>query len=71
LHPIQDVLPLLGCLLCLLCGRSLCQRLIRCTEVLLELVIFLSKRDELMAGVFVLPQGRNGLFHFFRIDLGY
>ena len=42
LHPIQDVLPLLGCLLCLLCGRGLCQGLIRCVEVLLELVIFLS-----------------------------
>jgi hypothetical protein len=24
-----------------------------------------------MTGVFVLPQGRDGLFHFFRIDLGY
>jgi hypothetical protein len=48
----------------------LSQGLIRCVEVLLELVIFLSQRDELMTGVFVFPQGGNGLFHVFRIDLG-
>ena len=35
------------------------------------MVIFLSQRDELMPGVLVLPQGRDGLSHFFRIDLGY
>jgi hypothetical protein len=71
LHPIQDVLALLGRLLCLFCGRGLCQGLIRCIEVLLELVIFLLQRDELMTGVLILPQGGDGLSHFFRIDLGY
>jgi len=35
------------------------------------LVIFLLQRDELMPGVLVLPQGCDGLPHFFRIDLGY
>ena len=35
LHPIQDVLALLGRLLCLLCGRGLRQGLIRCVKVLL------------------------------------
>lgn len=35
LHPIQDVLALLGCLLCLLCGRGLCQCLVRRVEILL------------------------------------
>jgi hypothetical protein len=35
------------------------------------LVIFLLQRDELMPGVLVLPQGRDGLSHFFCIDLGY
>jgi hypothetical protein len=35
------------------------------------LVIFLLQRDELMPGVLVLSQGRDGLSHFFRIDLGY
>jgi hypothetical protein len=45
--------------------------MIRCVEVLLELVIFLLQRDELMTGVLVLPQGRDGLPHFFRVDLGY
>jgi hypothetical protein len=35
LHPIQDVLALLGRLLCLLDGRSLSQSLIRCVEILL------------------------------------
>jgi hypothetical protein len=34
------------------------------------LVIFLLQRDELMPGVLVLPQGRDSLSHFFRIDLG-
>jgi hypothetical protein len=35
------------------------------------LVIFLLQLDELMPGVLVLPQGRDGLSHFFRIDLGH
>jgi hypothetical protein len=34
------------------------------------LVIFLLQRDELMPSVLVLPQGRDSLSHFFRIDLG-
>jgi hypothetical protein len=71
LHTIQDVLALLGRLLCLLCGRGLCQGLIRRLKVLLQLIIFLLQRDELMPSVLVLPQGRDGLSHFFRIDLGY
>ncbi len=70
-HSIQDVLALLGRLLCLLCGRGLRQGLIRRVEDLLQLVIFLLQRDELMPGVLILPQGRDGLSHIFRIDLGY
>ena len=35
LHPIQNILALLSRLLCLLCGRGLCQGLIRRVEVLL------------------------------------
>jgi hypothetical protein len=35
------------------------------------LVIFLLQRGELMPGVLVLPQGSDGLSHFFSIDLGY
>jgi hypothetical protein len=35
------------------------------------LVIFLLQRGELMPGVLVLPQGRDGLSHFISIDLGY
>jgi hypothetical protein len=45
--------------------------LIRRFEILLQLIIFLLQRDELMPGVLVLPQGRDGMAHFFRIDLGY
>jgi hypothetical protein len=71
LHPIQNVLALQGRLLCLLCGRGLCQCLVRRLKILLQLVIFLQQRDELMPGVLVLPQGRDGPSHFFRIDLGY
>jgi len=71
LHPIQDALALLGRQPGLLCGRGLCQGLVRRGELLLQLVIFLLQRDELMPGILVLPQGRDGLSHFFRIDLGY
>jgi hypothetical protein len=35
------------------------------------LIVFLLQRDELMPGVLVFPQGRDGLSHFFRIDLGH
>jgi hypothetical protein len=35
------------------------------------LVIFLLQLDELMPGILVLTQGRDGLSHFFRIDLSY
>jgi hypothetical protein len=35
------------------------------------LFIFLLQCNELMPGVFVFPQGRDGLSDFFRIDLGY
>jgi hypothetical protein len=34
------------------------------------LVIFLSQRDKLMPGILVLPQRRDGLPDFLRIDLG-
>jgi len=71
LHPIQDALALLGRQPGLLCGRGLCQGLVRRGELLLQLVIFLLQRDKLMPGILVLPQGRDGLSHFFRIDLGY
>ena len=57
-------------LLCLLRSRSLCQGLIRGVEILLKLVVFLFQCHELMMSVFVLPQGRDGLPYFFRIDLG-
>ena len=70
LHPIQNILALLGRLLCLFCGRCTCQGLICRVEVLLQLIIFLLQRDELVPGVLVLPQGRDGVGHFFRIDLG-
>ena len=71
LHSIQDVLALLGRLLCLLCRRGLRQGQIRRVEGLLQLVIVLLQRNELMPGVLILPKGRDSLSHFLCIDLGY
>jgi hypothetical protein len=69
LDSIQDILALLGRLLCLFGGRGLCQGLICRVEILLQLIVFLLQCDELMAGVLIFPQGRDSFSYVVCIDL--
>lgn len=71
LHPIQNVLSLLGGLLGLFRGGGVHQGLIGCVELLLQLLVFLFQRDQLLAGIFIFPQGRDRLSDLFRIDLRF
>ena len=69
LHTIENVLPLLGCLLNLIRRCRVAQGLIDDIEFPLQLFIFLFQRSQLHTGIFIFPKRRDRARHFVRIHL--